>query len=371
MLLTNYKGYKHESFFEHFRESVKKAKTVRIATGYVGKEVFIAQTPLLYEVVKNGGVVQIIFGIAFWEGLKSNELEVKMREFHEEINVINNDSGIYIVHTKKFHGKFYFYEYQGHKKNIATIGSSNFSNTGFGDWNETNIVINNPEQLEELDEFFYRLKNYDTLPITQVPYFGRNKIEEDTKKRKYESSIQLFKWPAPKAKSLEEAKKLNVSFYIPIRTGSKLEKSSFNLFNGKGRLSKDKKSCKPRSWYEVENTVRRYDVCRKEINQYLPDQTAPYRFKVVTEEDSVFNVCFKRKSTRKNDLRSLEFCGLDFRSTPSEALGYFVKDKLVKAKALKEGELITEETLIKYGNDRIIFKYLGSRDSEDYFFISF
>ena len=48
-------------------------------------------------------------------------------------------------------------------------------------------------------------------------------------------------------------------------------------------------------------------------------------------------------------------------SVPREALGKFVKDKLIQAGVLEFGELITEETLLDYGNDKLSFKKLDGQ----------
>ena len=74
----------------------------------------------------------------------------------------------------------------------------------------------------------------------------------------------------------------------------------------------------------------------------------------------MFEAKFKRK-TKDNDLRPIHETGGDFMSVPREALGKFVKDKLIQAGVLEFGELITEETLLDYGNDKLSFKKLDGQ----------
>ena len=49
-------------------------------------------------------------------------------------------------------------------------------------------------------------------------------------------------------------------------------------------------------------------------------------------------------------------------SSPREALGKYIKDKLISSGVLKFGELITDETLQDYGKESLRFKKLdGNR----------
>jgi len=44
--------------------------------------------------------------------------------------------------------------------------------------------------------------------------------------------------------------------------------------------------------------------------------------------------------------------------SPREALGKYIKDKLISIGALEFGEAVSEDTLLDYGNDRLRFKKL-------------
>ena len=49
-------------------------------------------------------------------------------------------------------------------------------------------------------------------------------------------------------------------------------------------------------------------------------------------------------------------------SSPREALGKYIKDKLISSGALEFGEAVSEDTLMDYGNDKLRFKKLdGNR----------
>jgi hypothetical protein len=365
MLLTNYKSYPKEKFLDYFESAIESAISVRIASGYVGQDTFIDQISSLKNVLEKGGSVELIFGISFWEGV-TKKCEEAMREFHHFASGFNKESGIFIVKTRKYHGKIYCFGYSDSKKDIGTVGSSNFSSSGFGSWSETNIVVDDPNQLCELQSFFDRLKSNDTVPITLVRQFGSDKKVRLTDREKDQKHVSNFTWPAENAYSIEEANTLPVAFQLPLRTGSSFEKSSLNLFNGPGRKNTTGRY-KIRGWYEVENTIRKDDPCRLQLNKYLPAQIDPFRFNVVTDEGQVFQVNFKRKHGKRGDIGTLRELGVDFQSSNRRLLGYFIKDRLVNAGVLDIGETITPDMLDDYGSHELIFRDLGG----GYFYMTF
>ena len=375
MLLTNYKDKPLENFSKFFLDATIGARGVRIASGYVGQDVFIAQIPLLKKVLQENGVVQLIFGISLWDGV-TKKCEAAMREFHDFASTFNNGSGIFIVRTSKYHGKIYHYEYPEPRQAIATVGSSNFSSSGFGSWRETNIVINDSRQLTDLALFFDRLRDNDTIPITLVRRFGSNKRARLPERQADQKSyVRKFAWSAAKVNNIQEAETLPVAFRLPFRVGPRFEKSSLNLFNGQGRKAENG-TYTVRGWYEVENTIKKDDPCKQQLNNYLPATLGPYRFHVVTDDGQVFETTFKRKSQNRGDQGTLRELGVDFHSSSQKrihgasarrVLGYFIKDRLVNAGVLDFGELITEETLEEYGSHELVFRDLGN----DHFYMTF
>ena len=359
MLLTNYKNYPQEQFSSFFKEAIEQANSLHIASGYVGEDVFISHVPLMKKLIERGGIVQLIFGISLWDGV-TKKCEEAMREFHDFAVSHNAESGVFIVVTRKYHGKVYNFGYPGSQKNVSSIGSSNFSTSGFGSWRETNIVLDDPDTLSKLTQFFDRLKNGDTVPIPLVTGFGSNKKLRLTLRQKDQEFIGGFSWPAVNAKNVGEAKTLPVAFSLPLRPGPDFEKSSLNLFNGPGRKNSETGRYTPRGWYEVENTIKKDDPCRLDLNRYLPPTMDPWRFKVVTEKSEVFEVNFNRKHGKQGDTKTLKELGVDFQSSRRRLLGYFIKDQLVNAGVLDIGETITKNTLDDYGNDELIFKDLGN-----------
>ena len=112
----------------HFNQSLTKASSVRIASGYIGKDTILKYSNKLIEIAENGGSVQILIGMAFKEGFKSNQTEILL-ELNEKLQKTNPINGIYLYSAGKYHGKIY--QFQTDSNQIQTlIGSSNFSSSG-------------------------------------------------------------------------------------------------------------------------------------------------------------------------------------------------------------------------------------------------
>ena len=82
-----------------------------------------------------------------------------------------------------------------------------------------------------------------------------------------------------------------------------------------------------------------------ELLAFLPDQTAPWEFTLVTENRRAYSANFKRKTSGSNDQRSLRDVGLDFMTSSREDLGRILKGHLEDLGLLRYGELVTEEVL--------------------------
>jgi hypothetical protein len=101
--------------------------------------------------------------------------------------------------------------------------------------------------------------------------------------------------------------------------------------------------------------------------------------KLVDEFGNIFNANFKRKTTDKNDSRTMHNIGADFMTGKGEKgdrgkngrkqLGFFIKDRLIDAGLLRYGEVITEDILDMYGNHFLEFRQVPEK--KDYFYITF
>jgi hypothetical protein len=104
-----------------------------------------------------------------------------------------------------------------------------------------------------------------------------------------------------------------------------------------------------------------------------------FQFQILNEACIIFNANFKRKTTDKNDFRTMHNIGTDFMTGKGEKgdrgkngrkqLGFFIKDRLIDAGLLRYGEVITEDILDMYGNHFLEFRQVPEK--KDYFYITF
>lgn len=81
-------------------------------------------------------------------------------------------------------------------------------------------------------------------------------------------------------------------------------------------------------------------------------------YKTFTDNGMYFDTLFSAKTKGK----SLHNGTCDFMSSPRQALGIYIKDKLIEAGAMKFGELVTDEVLDLYGKREILAKvYPGNK----------
>lgn len=346
--------------FEHFvLESFKRSKRIRIASGYIGIDVFKKTAPLLKNVVDQGGIVTLIFGLGVWEGI-SPKLEPLLREFHDYANKINVNSGIYFCQKSKYHGKIYLFN--DDTNNWLTVGSSNFSPTGFGTWHEANLKISDPSIFIELEQYFDRLLVENAKPIALLTFPSRK--EESTKKEKYKKVIVPGNF-----------RDLPIAFKLEIKATAA---SHVNLFAGSGRLNTSTGIYTKRPWYEVEIGVSQEEL-KKNLISILPNQLDPYYLKIIDEDGNILNANFKRKTKDKSDRRTMHNLGVDFMTGSGEQgdggkngrkqLGFFIKDRLIDAGLLRYGEVITDDILDMYGNHFLEFRQVPEK--KDHFYITF
>lgn len=326
--------------------SLKDCKAVKIASGYVGLGAFQEALEPFKKILQDGGQVTLVFGLGYWEGI-SPALEKLLREFHDLALTYKNDSGVFFCQKDRYHGKFYIFETDIDK--WASVGSSNFSDTGFGNWLESNIKINSEHEVNLLNEYFLRLKKNNAKSIDQLTFPSRRK---ELKKKSVKQNIGL----PPNVSSLP------VTFKLKIKPQPR---SHMNLFAGVGR-----KNLKGiyilRPWYEVEIGVTKNEM--QGLAGIVPPQKDPFIINTVDASGNVMPALFKRKTASPTSNNTL-LDGSDFMSQNRIELGRFIKDRLIDAGLLRYGELITEDTLDMYGNDCLEFRAIPGR--KNYYYLSF
>jgi HKD family nuclease len=333
--------------FRHFiQESIKEAKIVKIASGYVGMSAFLETAPALEALLKKGGQVTLIFGLGYWEGI-SPSLEKKLREFHQLAQELNKNSGIFFCQKQRFHGKIYFF--QNNQDTWASAGSSNFSDTGFGNWLEANFRIYSKNETEIIDDYFERLKTSNAKGIDLLSFPSR--------KKELKNKVQKANIAIPK-NILDQP----ISFKLQIKPEPQ---SHVNLFAGAGRKNK-KGIYILRPWYEVEIGVSKSNM--NSLRKIVPAQKSPFKIKLVDDVGDVMPALFKRKSAKKDSSNTL-LDGADFMTSNRVDLGRFIKDILIDSGLLKYGELINQDTLDIYGNHFLEFRAIPNK--KGYYYIKF
>jgi len=331
----------------YIAESLKKCDAVKIASGYVGIKAFEECLPYFRSIASKGGQVTLIFGLGYWEGI-SPRLEQLLREFHEVAKQTNTASGVFFCQEDKFHGKIYIFEKS--RKQWATIGSSNFSSSGFGGWLEANAKLTQENYIDELDLFVARMLESNAKPINLLTFPSRqNEINQMTPRESIAVPNNIVIRP--------------VAFRLQIKP---MPKSHLNLFAGKGRRNLNGIYIL-RPWYEVEIGISVAEM--HALRRFVPAQQEPFRVNIVDTTGKVIPANFKRKTSVAGSRATLHQVGVDFMSDKREELGRVIKDKLVDAGVLKYGELITDDILDMYGNRHIEFRQLPGR--KNYFWISF
>lgn len=346
------------NFGEAFETLLQDATRVRIASGYIGHSAFVRVQKRLREIVFSGGSVSITIGLGYFEGLTTKMINA-LREFDEFCRAIDPESGVNACVSVPYHGKLYEIE-SSTGEVVVSVGSSNFSSTGFGDWWEGNLITSEAEQVIEVQRYMSRILVENAIPITGVEFIVRGR-----KKNRSKNKVKKDSSPPRYTGSIPDVSSLSLKFAIPLRV---TERSNFNQYLTSRKsfksdpsdkhLPKDRrrkiKVYKPRPWYEMEMTIQKDDIS-KQLRDYLPNQTEKYEIEIVTQDGYLVRGVFKRKTSTSNDRSTLKESGIDFMTSPRSHLGYVLKNALVDEGLLSFGEPVTREILRDAEMDKLNF----------------
>ncbi len=342
MLITNNDG---NIFSDTFFKLASDSNNILIASGYFGASQLNDSKQIFIDIARQGGVITLIHGMGMWEGI-GKSLQNQIIELNKELNNISPKSGFYFYTKQRFHGKIYYFDNKEKPKCI--VGSSNFSKSGLNSNLEANLLKEDKETcLKTLSFLKLLLKQSQKYSDGLLPIKGIAKSNVST----------LIQKPDDNYKVPIDIVERAVNFVIPIRFQPK---SNLNLTFGLGR--KDLKGMyKTRPYYEVEITIPK-NLFKSPLTNFVPNQIEPSVFEIFTDNGQYFNANFKRKFSNISKYKPIYETGGDFMSSPREALGKYIKDKLIGSGVLKFGELITDETLQDYGNNTLKIKKLdGNR----------
>lgn len=317
------------------------ANEVLMATGYVSNDA-VKELHKILEHNRSIQKIELLVGMHYLEGFSRLQYDslCELNAFLQQ----EERGSVYVSPFVKFHGKMY--AFQNQQETNALIGSANL--TCF--WDNTERTYETMLQLQKLPAI--SLKN----DIQQVICKLGQKINQAEKPTYFkEHNVNLTQClgvnvipPSDLVQYFKQSSKYQ--FAIPAKT---TPKSNLNVYFGNPRRAR---KILPRPWYEVELIIPAEIVRRA-------GYPANRKIQIITDDGFTFPCYSKPKN--KGEKLSTE----NFRSENDlKTLGKWIKGRLESAGCLKTGEMITTETLQKYGNDHI---ELRSTDNPDLWLLSF
>ncbi len=303
-----------------------------IAAGYASNDIIEKYTSKFLDLAVTGSNISIIIGMALFEGLNASTYESLVNLNSALINSNPICGGVKIVwDPRKYHGKIYRFISAENRSYFS--GSSNFSKNGLSKNIEFNVEILDSETKELTDDFIGWILSDDfSVNINRIQDFP---IKEKIRRKKISHKA------INKGFSIDLSKKvINAStphFDISLSRIDDQKQSSLNAFFGKGRWARSSGKVIPRKWYEVEVIVD-VDTTRNAIYP-KGDFTA-----IVQHGVKLTKILCRTQGTNYKNLRS---------KSSLQILGKWIKGKLEQSGSLNTFELVTSDTLKKYGRDFI------------------
>jgi len=314
-------------FLDTVDRQFKGAENVSIASGYTSLDILLRYKPEFLRIAKNGGVAKLLVGMAFYEGLSQKKLDL-LTDLSSELQETMPGNGVYVCYTRKFHGKVYNFSSDSRKD--LYLGSSNFSRSGLSENIEATIRVSDAQSddLSSFLEFLFGESNSTLISNADIVVPGSRKFKE----RLSISTLDDLRRYDPYAINTEGLPHFDYS----LSRVANNEKSSLNVYFGKGRWTRSTGKVTPRPWYEVElitpSSITSSDIYPKgHFDAYTDDG---YIIPMTTNGDY-------HKNIRSRG-------GL-------QILGMWIKKKLQDSGALIPLTPVTQDTLDLYGRENIRF----------------
>ncbi|WP_386692819.1 MULTISPECIES: restriction endonuclease PLD domain-containing protein [unclassified Lonepinella] len=315
----------------------KSADEVSMATGYVSNDAIKE----LHKILEHNTKIQkldLLVGMHYLEGFTRPQYEslCDLNHFLQQ----EKRGSVFISPFVKFHGKMY--SFKNKQEFNGLIGSANL--TCF--WDSTERTYETMLHLNGANALGLHTDIQSTISRLGK---GINNVEKPKNFKEHNSHLENCLGVSKVSSTDINTLFMQASEY-KFHIQAKTEKgSNLNVFFGKGR--EDKRGfVKPRPWYEVEIIVSKDVTTQKGYPSYKS-------FTVITDDGWEFK-CKTSGDYAKN-----------FRSENDlKTLGKWIKGRLESANCLKTGEMITEETLQKYGNNSFEFR---STTNPDIWLLSF
>lgn len=335
------------TFYDKFYSLIPSSTKLDIAVGYVSSDSLL-ELKRIVELNENINKLNLVIGMHYFEQFTKVQYNaaLSLNSFLTD----NHIGEVRLVNAFKYHGKLYSYS-NNDTPFAGIIGSNNLSSIlGTGERiYESSILLTEPKPVNDMHNFIEQLslkasKNILDLEINK--FNAINHVLEDL------DSVKKL----PQNEFSEIQSNLsNIKFEIPVKSAPK---SNLNCFHGKGRENMRTHLVKPRHWYEAELIVP-IDIRRnKNYPKGSPRGEEEMDFRVITDDGFSFmcQVNGGEEGLWNKNLRS---------SNDLTILGKWIKGRLENDDVLKVGDVITDNTLQRYGRQTITMTKINN--SNDWF----
>lgn len=322
-----------DDFGTTFSRCLASSEKIFMCTGYVATESIVELSSLLEEFTQVKDF-QLLVGMAKFDGLTRSQL-LALEKLNSELE--NQGRGAVLVATAiPIHAKVTLFS---GGNNQVLVGSSNLGSlTRATRQYEVDLLVNDDSTfISQVEEFIERAKRASEK-FSQIKDGLRLVINDP---HPLENLAGVSRPDLSNGLELDPIQR----FEIEIGTG---EKSNLNTFFGKGRKSIDGRLL-PRPWYEVELIVSKTIT---ELPGYPVKEIGNGEFRAITDDG--FSFLCKTSGDYSKNLRS---------SGDLETLGRWLKGRLERAGVLNPGELVTHETLAKYGRSTLTLQKIKNDSS--------
>lgn len=326
-------GLRIKSTNDCFRFCIENADQLNIATGYITND-SIYEVKQYLEYRNHSLSMNLFVGMHYLEGFTKLQYNA-VRDLSKYLT--DHELGkVYLSPNALYHGKMYSLS-RGSDSIGSFVGSSNLGS-----------FIGTSRNLIESDVFFDGIEaNIIQSQISSIISTLGVEFKECNPITKFlPPSVDLFN----QNDNVQKVDKEYVGKATDLATGPKIKirlkttpKSNLNVSQGAGKVPN---KFTPRDWYEVEVNIstktENRDLIPWNSDKELNEQCA---FFVITDDG------YKFKCSRQGQ------CGKNLRSTPVlRILGRWIKGRMENEGVIKNGEVVTEETLNKFGKHFLVLQ---------------
>ena len=316
-----------KSVNDYYSRFIESADKLNIATGFVSNE-SIVEIKRILDYRKGEMCISLFIGMDYIQGftkLQYNAI-VNLNEYLQNQNV----GSIFLSPKALFHGKMYSFLLRNECMG-AFVGSSNLGSfVGTSQNYIESDVLFDGKDADVVNSKINQIINNLGVDFNSIPQLTKFKEQDNRLLDGYDYVTKLTESDQRRAKQ----NRFGNIIEIPLKAEGK---SNLNTYFGAGKI---KGRYSPRGWYEVEIIVSKKTP---NIDELPNKEDGPF---VVITEDGYEFACERQGDYSKN-LRSAK---------DLKILGRWIKGKMECDGALELGEPVTEDTLKKFGKNKLLLQ---------------